>query len=353
MRETWRYTLLLLVCLTGCQPSKLQIAEQNYFDAKQQGTLPKQLLIIEELTTLAPDKYLTLAQSKKKLAPLIRLLSANENNFDSISEEEFQQLIQFSPNSPLVKKIKRYHREKEQLISSIEQLENEITNIGLTVESNLQPTPSQISTFVTAIQLDALPQDILAQHYWQALLAKNDALNSYQLESLLTGLTQLAAKSKQLDAKQRQLSEITLQNQNTNPKAFTHSDIQRILVALYQQQISHCYAQVITQNERLLFLLNTGLGRQRLDLFWQNSFEPAAKKAVLEVKSKHLKVLEKIASYAKDVPVTMPSFTQSQRDYSAIRALMISLLWPQEGLYEFADRSEENKLALSKHIAIK
>lgn len=352
MKKTLCYISIFLAFLTGCQPTKLQIAEKKYHNAKQQGLLPKQLIIIEELKTLAPNQYITLDKTKKQLAPLIVLLSADENNFDSMSDEQFKLLIQFSPNSPLVKKIQRYHKEKNRLISSIDQLKSEITNAGLTVQSKLQPTPNQISTFATEIRLDALPQDILTQHYWQALLTTNDALNSYQLESLLTGLTELAAKSQQLAAKQKQLSEIMPQNLVSSPLEFTNSDIRRVLAALYQQQISHCYSRVIEQNERLLYLLNTGLGRQRLDIFWQNSFKPAARKAVLEIKSNHLKVLEKIASYAKVVPVTAPAFLQSQKDYPAIKAIMINLLWPKEGLYEFADNSEGNRLALKKYIAI-
>ena len=341
--------VILLAFLCGCQPTKLQIAEKQYFDAKQQGLLSTQLIIIEELKVLAPNKYAELSNTKNQLMSTIKLLNSEESNYWNIPEAKLKQLTLFSPNAYLVKKVQHKNEEKTLILNSIKQLTSEIVNIRATIQEKLLPTPAHIITFPTKIRLSGLPQDILSHQYWQNIFTVSAALNNYQLEALLIGLTQMATKNEQLKEMQVQVSKIDSLYQ-ISPQTFSNSDIEHIFFELYNQQLRHCYSWVIKQNKHLLYILNTGLGHQRLELLWQKSFEPVAKKAVLGAKIEHLEILEQISFYARKITIHEQPYNELYNDFPSVRDLMIGLLWPQEGLYKFAENSEKNKLLLQSFI---
>ena len=342
---------ILMLCLTGCQPSELELTEKQYSEAKQQGKLLKQLVLVDKLNALAPKKYNELANIKIQLESSIKLITEEQSKYIDFSTEQLAQLKKFSPNSALIKKIANKIKDKSKLITLIENQLIEVKTIQKEIKTKLQPTPAQIEFSATNIQLEVLANKLKAKDFWQNTINIKGEINSYQLESLMVSLIKL---SKQLTAIESAQIKLQTLKPDYHTKSFQEviSDIEFIFANLYQQQLKASYLWVTKKNKDLILLTNTGLGRQQFEIFWQKSFEPAAKKAVLEAKSNQLALLEKIRSYAMSTRVQEPTFNDKYQDYPKVKALLVKLLWPEQGLYTFADDSEKVKAQLGGYIKI-
>jgi len=342
----------VLLTLTGCQPTELNSLEEKYLLAIKQGKLNEQLLLLEQLIILAPDKYQEMIETNKHLDPLLQRFNAITSKKHSLTEDDIRKLIQFSPNHQPFKQLKVNQQKRKKLLVKITNIYQEIASQKLSIKNKLTPTPEHIKTKNTLLNLSKFPEGNLNSQFFQNLfkVTSTDSLNDYQLEFLLSGMSIIGSNNILLKQKQKELDELNIGKSTSSILLLIeeNDDIEKIFVWLHQQQLTHSYDWIKKQNLQLQALVIMNLGKRRLDEFWQQSFEPLAKKSVLKAKQHHLALLNKITNYAKTIPITGNLARIHYERTLHVNELLITLLWPKNGLYEFKQQSEQSYQELQK-----
>jgi len=343
---------VVLSTLIGCQPSELDSLEKKHQLVIKQGQLNEQLLLLDQLIVLAPNKYQELIETKKYLDPLLQRFNANTPKEHSLTEDDVRKLIKFSPNYQPFKQLRVSQKKRKNLLAKITSIYQEIASQKISIKNKLTPTPEHIKTKNTLLSLSKFPKDKLNSQFFQNLfkVTSTASLNDYQLESLLSGMSIIGSNNILLKQKQEELNELDIGKLTSSILLLTeeNDDIEKIFVWLHQQQLKHSYGWIKEQSLQLQALVRMNLGKRRLDEFWQQSFEPLAKKSVLKAKQHHLALLKKISNYAKTIPITDNLARIHYQKTLLVNELLIALLWPMSGLYEFKQQSEQSDQELQK-----
>jgi len=90
-----------------------------------------------------------------------------------------------------------------------------------------------------------------------------------------------------------------------------------------------------------------------MDNVWLTIVEPEAKKLVIERKKNQLSVLNKLASTLDTLSVDYSRLEGLYAEHGKLEELMLSLLWPQDGLVNFEPSSIKNAKLLWLEISKK
>lgn len=344
-------TIVLLLTL-ACTPNELKQAESQYQQAIEQGKLFEQIELIDKLYKLAPHAYQTAKDNKDKLLAIIENVHNSDLQNISASTEQLEELISFSPNYPLFIRLSLSLKEKKKLQLMIQNNQQKREKIYLAIKQKLENTPTHIKHQDTELKLggDFLASIEITEERLSGLLQTiiEVPLNSYQFEALLFGLNNITRLNDQLIAEIPDNNIEPLLNRELYTSKTVNEHIGQIYGYFYSQALYNSLKWTELKNRKLQNLVRTGLGIRQLDKFWQKEYQPVATKMQRHAEKVYISQLETLASYSKSIYKSNHQIHNVEP--REIKKLIFSLLWPQDGLYEFYEQSEHQLAVFQNKI---
>ncbi len=346
--------IISIFVLAGCDAIQTPMVEGNLESAVTQGDLQKQLKYIDELSALNPEKYQSLSLQKEKLLPYLFQLMDAPKNIKGIKDDVLTEIVEFSPNYEPFSYAKKYLNSKHRITQTIDLSRAEVEAAKAALKEKLTATPSHVKTYQTTMQLDQIePYFILSSETKRFIRSYGRKhLNSYEIEGIVQSFAKIYAANQSLI---KAIGDFELINQSDQKLTTTsyqneNQDIAQTILWLYKRQLIVSYQLIVKQNKHLLSLLNNQYGRQNIDDIWLSIVEPAAKKAVMESKESHLNVLNIMSGKLVNISSEYPRFSQLYVENDKLEKLMLSLLWPSNGLANFEQTAKQNTKVLWSEI---
>lgn len=341
---------LSVMLLTGCDTIRLTISEDEYTTALSEGNLAQQLVLVDELSALSPEKYKDLAAEKNELMPVLLQLMDDPKNYQNLSDEDLERSLAFAPKYEPFSFLKKYLKEKSRISEEIKRLNAEVAETKSTLVEKISITPKHIETYDTEISFNGLARYFLRSRYIRKLtfeIAEN-SFNAYQIESFIDAMSKISTKNQQLIENYDELSKLGSHNIQTGTAELENEngDIKRVLVWLYKQHLMLSFKEVSKKNRYLLSMLESSYGRETLDEIWLRLVEPAAKKAVMSAKENYLSILDLLAARISKLPSKDKVSSDIYGQTLEADRLMLALLWPPNGLDNFKETSLESRNAM-------
>jgi len=346
--------LISVLLFSGCDAIKAPMVENSLQSAIDSGDVEEQLSAIDQLSEIAPEQYQHLAETKEQLLPFIYQLMDAPKNISGIKDTVLTDIIEFAPNYDGLSYAKQYLIKKRQLTKAVNESIDEVNKHKAILKEALKVTPSHMQTYQTNMMISDMAPYLLLSDFAkniQRSLGKAP-LTGYQIKTFATQLSSIYNANEKLMASTFALNTLSHQSQAQiqSVQAKENQDITQLMLWLYKKQLLVSYHDLVTQNEYLLSLLNNQLGVQSMDNVWLTIVEPVAKELVLERKETQLNVLNMLALKLDKMSAHYPRFHGIYAEHDKIEKLMLSLLWPQNGLVNFESSSSKNTKQLWNEI---
>lgn len=339
-----------VLVLTGCDVIQTPMVESNLETAMAEGDLNKQLETIDKLSSLEPAKYQSLAQQKEKLLPDLYQLINDPKNIQGISDQMLKEIVEFSPNYEPFSYARQYLSNKKRINDEIKTSSNEIELIKAALKEKLAATPKHVETYQTKMQLSHIESYFILSDFAKRFIRTNGLkkLNGYEIEAIAQSLSKIYIANVNLIKAISEFEAMNQSDQKINAQQYTNEnqDIAQMVLWLYKKQLRVSFQLIVEQNKHLLSLLNNQYGRKNIDDIWVTIVEPAAKKAVMEAKESHLNVLNVMSAKLAKMSSKYPRFSQLYIENDKLEKLMLSLLWPSDGLVNFEQTAKQNTKTL-------
>ena len=351
-----RFIVLFFVIfiLQGCDVIQTPLIENNLQSALAEGNLNKQLQHIDELSSLAPEKYQALASKKEKLLPHLFQLMDNPKNISGISDQLLQEIIDFSPNYEPLSYTKHYLVNKRRVNTTISSHLAEIKKIKSVLTEKLSAMPSHVKTYKTTIQLRQIQPYFLLSDYVKQLVKVYGAkqLNGFEIDAISQNLAKIYKLNQAVETALLEYASIDQSGQLRSTAGYVNEnqDITQLILWLYKKQLLVSYQLITVENQHLLSLLSNQYGRSNLDEIWLSIVEPVAKKLVIASKEGHLNVLNVMSAKLASMSTKQPRLANLYTVNDRIEKLFLSLLWPPNGLANFETTSAGNTQILWQEI---
>ncbi|WP_286263145.1 hypothetical protein [Thalassotalea atypica] len=341
---------LSIIALSGCDAIQTPIAESNYQSALSSGNLTEQLRFIDELSSLDIETYGDLAAQKEKLLPFLLQIMDKPKNLTGISDDTLKEIIKFSPNNSSFSFIRKYISDKEKLASVIKENLAALAQEKQFLVDKMKTTPSHVNTYETNMKLEHIKPYLLLSQYIRSFnsVHGDKSLNGFQIEAIAKNFATQFQLNEQVITSIVALNAITTNDNVIDKKAYSeeNKDIAQVLLWLYKKQLIAAFQHMSEQNKYLLSLLSNQLGRQSLDEVWSKKVEPVAKKIVMQSKESHLNVMNMMSAHLAKMSKEYPRFSHIYLENDRLEKLMLSLVWPSDGLANFEQTSKANIKAL-------
>jgi hypothetical protein len=343
-----------VLVLTGCDVIQTPMAESHLETALAEGDLNKQLETIDKLSTLNPKKYQSLADQKEKLLPDLFQIIDNPKNIQGISDLVLKEIVEFAPNYEPLSYARQYLSNKKRINDDIKKSRNQVEAVKVALREKLANTPSHVETYITNMQLSQIePYFILSDFAKRFIRTNGDkTLNGYQVEAIAKSFSDIYLANIKLIEAISAFESINQSDQKLDVQRYLNEnqDIAQIVLWLYKKQLLVSFKLTVEQNKHLLSLLNNQYGRKNIDDIWVSIVEPAAKKAVMEAKESHLNVLNIMSAKLTKMSSKYPRFSQLYVENDNLEKLMLSLLWPSDGLVNFEQTAKTNTRILWNEV---
>ena len=345
-------TLAIIIFVFACSPSKVEETAMQYEKSIEQGQLFEQLKLIDKLYQLSPSTYGTLNKKKNALKVFIEQLHQPLSDPDDLSITQIEALLALSPNYPLFINLQKLYVQEQKRKQKISNLLNKISIIYQETEEKIIRFPKHIKQTKTEIIIkNTFYSNLEINNELRSLFEhlQNNKLTTYQLESLLVGLSHIAIKNGMLithkPSDDKNLGEF---HQIIKAAKKTNQIIYRLMNHIYSQQLALCIQWIEQQNIQLQRLVRTALGIRDMNSFWEKEYTPTATKMQKLAEKNHIESLLKINTYRLSIPLIDEANKITITKPKVVKKIIISLLWPQEGIYEFYDQSEIQLQILKK-----
>lgn len=338
--------LISVLLLSGCDAIQAPIAENSLQSAIESGNIEEQLSAIDKLSVVAPNKYQHLADKKEHLLPFLYQLMENPSDLSGIKDTVLSDIIEFSPNYSALSYAKQYLNKKKGLNKILKEAQAVVVEYKTLLSDKLKATPSHVQTYQTTMMLNTLAPYLLLSDFTKELQRSRGEkqLTGYQIDALSAQLTNIYQANEKIISAVNALNVVSQHDdlKQAEQQLQENQDIMQIMLWLYKKQLLVSYHDLLTQNEYLLSLLKNQYGVQSMDNVWLTIVEPEAKKLVVERKQTQLSVLNKLASTLDKLSADYPRLDGLYAEHGKLEELMLSLLWPQDGLVNFEPSSIKN-----------